>query len=309
MEDECAPPPYLLSHEVNRTPATSKLSSPLQYHSYKNARYPIPNDDIEQNREDMKHAMMLELTDGKLFFAPIGKHPQKVIDLATGTGIWAIDFADQFPSAEVLGIDFTPIQPDWVPPNLKFVVDDIEEEWLNGSNFDLVHLRQVFPLLKQPEKVLKNSFQHLKPGGWIEIQEFGGMTYCDDGSTPKDYKVQKMLDAATEAFKKFGNDFRIASDLEGRLNAAGFKNISVRKLKVPIGTWPKDKRLRLIGLYFQAILEALFAAIGARPLLAIGMEQIEIEVFLAGVRKDLKNTNFHSYMEYIFWTAQKSEKP
>lgn len=33
-----------------------------RYHSYKNGRYPIPNDDQEQNREDMKHAMMMELT-------------------------------------------------------------------------------------------------------------------------------------------------------------------------------------------------------------------------------------------------------
>jgi hypothetical protein len=33
-----------------------------RYHSYKNGRYPIPNDDVEQGREDMKHAMMLELT-------------------------------------------------------------------------------------------------------------------------------------------------------------------------------------------------------------------------------------------------------
>lgn len=33
-----------------------------RYHSYRNGRYPIPNDNIEQNREDMKHAMMLELT-------------------------------------------------------------------------------------------------------------------------------------------------------------------------------------------------------------------------------------------------------
>lgn len=33
-----------------------------RYHSYKHGRYPIPNDDIEQNREDMKHAMIMELT-------------------------------------------------------------------------------------------------------------------------------------------------------------------------------------------------------------------------------------------------------
>lgn len=57
-----------------------------RYHSYKNGRYPIPNDDQEQNREDMKHVMMLEMTDGKFVYAPISDHPQKIIDIGTGTG-------------------------------------------------------------------------------------------------------------------------------------------------------------------------------------------------------------------------------
>jgi hypothetical protein len=52
-----------------------------RYHSYKNGRYPIPNDDQEQNREDMKHVMMLEMTDGKLVYAPVVEHPQKIIDI------------------------------------------------------------------------------------------------------------------------------------------------------------------------------------------------------------------------------------
>ncbi len=33
-----------------------------RYHLYKKGRYPMPNDDTEQLREDMKHAMMMELT-------------------------------------------------------------------------------------------------------------------------------------------------------------------------------------------------------------------------------------------------------
>jgi len=28
---------------------------------------------------------------GKLFYAPVGDNPQKIIDLGTGTGIWAVD--------------------------------------------------------------------------------------------------------------------------------------------------------------------------------------------------------------------------
>ncbi|KAK5661869.1 hypothetical protein OQA88_9977 [Cercophora sp. LCS_1] len=219
-----------------------------RYHAYKNARYPIPNDDMEQNREDMKHALMLELTDGKLFLAPIGDAPLRIIDLGTGTGVWAIDVADQFPSAQVIGVDFTPIQPQWVPPNLKFLVDDIDQ-------------------------ALEYTF----------------------------------LDLATEAFKRFGSDFRAGNKLEKTLGDAGFVNVSVKKLKVPVGPWAKDKRLRLIGLYFQKILEGLVAAIGARPLAALGMTPEEIETLLAAVRRDLKNTGYHTYFEYLFWTAQKPE--
>jgi hypothetical protein len=62
-----------------------------RYHKYRHGRYPIPNDESEQNREDMLHAMMLEVTNGKMFFAPIEDHPQRILDLGTGTGIWAIE--------------------------------------------------------------------------------------------------------------------------------------------------------------------------------------------------------------------------
>lgn len=58
-----------------------------RYQCFKNGRYPIPNDDNEQDREDMKHAMMLELTDGELFYAPIGDNPQSILDIGTGTGM------------------------------------------------------------------------------------------------------------------------------------------------------------------------------------------------------------------------------
>lgn len=52
----------------------------------------MPNDEIELDRLDMIHEMMLTLMDRKLFFAPIGPSPQRVYDVATGTGIWAIQF-------------------------------------------------------------------------------------------------------------------------------------------------------------------------------------------------------------------------
>jgi hypothetical protein len=61
-----------------------------RYHRFQEGRYQFPNDEPEQEREDMKHAMVVHLCQGKLHYAPL-ENPQKILDVGTGTGIWAID--------------------------------------------------------------------------------------------------------------------------------------------------------------------------------------------------------------------------
>lgn len=61
-----------------------------RYHKFREGVYNFPNDDSEQDREDMKHAMMVNLCQ-QLHFAPIGENPQNILDMGTGTGIWAIE--------------------------------------------------------------------------------------------------------------------------------------------------------------------------------------------------------------------------
>jgi hypothetical protein len=58
------------------------------------------------------------------------------------TNFYTRDFADQFPSAEVIGTDISPIQPSFVPPNLKFELDDAQLDWTYPpSCFDYIHIR------------------------------------------------------------------------------------------------------------------------------------------------------------------------
>jgi hypothetical protein len=60
------------------------LENGLRYHAFKqDAYYPFPNDENEQNRDDIKHAMTVMLCGGKLHYAPIGEHPQAILDLGT----------------------------------------------------------------------------------------------------------------------------------------------------------------------------------------------------------------------------------
>ncbi|KAL2176904.1 S-adenosyl-L-methionine-dependent methyltransferase [Thermothelomyces heterothallicus CBS 202.75] len=129
-----------------------------RYQHFRNGCYPIPNDEEDLNREEMKHAMMLELCDG----------------------------AGAIPDARVSGIDLSPTQPLWVPSNVDFLVDDCEEgEWLD-RDVDFVHLRFMTIVLRDVPRVLSNAFQSLKPGGWIELQELCVEVLCDDSTMPDD---------------------------------------------------------------------------------------------------------------------------
>jgi hypothetical protein len=63
-----------------------------RYHSFRAGAYSFPNDDREQDREDLKHAMFLKLFNKTLHLAPLPTSGSiNAIDLGTGTGIWSID--------------------------------------------------------------------------------------------------------------------------------------------------------------------------------------------------------------------------
>jgi tRNA G46 methylase TrmB len=58
----------------------------------------------EQERLDLHHEVLFDLLHGKHHLAPL-ENPERILDIGTGTGIWAMDVAVDYPEAEVIGID------------------------------------------------------------------------------------------------------------------------------------------------------------------------------------------------------------
>lgn len=205
-----------------------------RYHSYREGHYVLPNDEQEQDRQDLLHHVRNLVLNGALFRAPLENSIQRVLDIGTGTGIWAIDFADSYPSAEVIGTDLSPIQPSWVPPNLRFLVDDAEEPWLFSASrpFDFIHARDLGGAVADWPRLLRQAHEHLKPGGWIELQEFEVTLKSDDDTMRLAPTLCEYLDKLHEASEAFQRPMNIAEGHRQRLVEAGFEDVRDEVYKV-----------------------------------------------------------------------------
>jgi len=251
---------------------------------------------------------MYLLLDNKLYLAPIGDNPQRVLDVGTGTGIWAIDFADQFPSAEVIGTDLSPIQPQWVPPNCKFELEDASLEWTYRENhFDFIHIRYLPGAISDWTALYKQAYRCLKPGGWIQHLDQSIEPKCDDGSVTAENCIwPEWPKIFIPIGEKLGRSFRIIHQSKGWMEEAGLKDVQTQFFKVPMGGWSSDPKMKEIGQYHA--LETEQSIEGHCLYLLTQIEKwdyAEVQVLVAKAKKAIRDKNIHAYAEYGATWARK----
>jgi hypothetical protein len=132
----------------------------------KDGKYAFPNDKTENDRMDLQHHVFTLKLEGKLFSAPIPREQtlHRVLDVGTSTRIWTVDFADENPETEVIGVDLSPIQPKFVLPNLFFEIDDLEETWTFDKPFGSIVACMTIQFFEDPSRYFQQAFENLRLG-------------------------------------------------------------------------------------------------------------------------------------------------
>ncbi|KAK1761860.1 S-adenosyl-L-methionine-dependent methyltransferase [Phialemonium atrogriseum] len=272
------------------------------YHSDKgNSQYWAPNDDAQNETLDIQHHVFTLAREGKLYSAPLPDKIEKVVDIGTGTGIWAIDFGNAHPNAQVTGTDLSPVQPSWVPPNVHFQIDDFSQEWTFAEgSVDFTAL-------------LKQAYKTLKPGGWVETFDFNGYFESDNGTLTNSMALAQWGIIFRKGAEKLGStaSFTVVRDKLQRkaLEASGFVNIQEEALKIPSSGWPKDPKLQEVGRYSRAaITNDVDGSVG---LLAgqLGYSVDDVKVYAAHLRRELRSNKVHGYYRGSVVWAQKPSAP
>ncbi|RXK38727.1 hypothetical protein M231_04037 [Tremella mesenterica] len=157
------------------------------------------NDEREIERLDIQHHAMKASMGGHNYLAPLrnvlpnGGEGRRVIDLGTGTGIWAIEIAIEFPRSEVVGVDLSPIfREGELPDNVQFTVEDASAglSFPDGS-FDVVTSRFIMAGIRNWTSFIAETVRLLRPGGLLYIIDAEFPWRIRD--IPQDEETQRMV--------------------------------------------------------------------------------------------------------------------
>ncbi|KAL5489878.1 hypothetical protein ACEPAI_4710 [Sanghuangporus weigelae] len=262
--------------------------------------YQLPADADEIKREEYFHKLMYMVYGDKLWVGPLEEvlsapsdRNRRVLDIGCGSGIWAIQIADEFPDVEIIGCDLAPIQPDMVPPNCDFELWDAQLNPYPDEYFDVVHARGVHTGIRNYPLFLEEIARVLAPGGLIILVE-SEIRALTEGKTPIDAGPRGGAPgwhAFWEQYRRCLQGNHIDTTVPTRLGALvrvtdAFEEIVAQEATLPVGFWPKDDNMLAVGEH--AWMDHDRFVPGVRPLfLNYGLSEFRVKILVEDAQQDL----------------------
>ena len=147
--------------------------------------------------------------------------------------------------------------------------------------------------------------RNLRIGGYVEFQDVLPHIHCDDGTMGDNDALEQFMQLGIRAMQTLGCRLFGATDIKDVLEAAGFENVQVVSIKVPVGTWAREPKLKSSGLVMKAMLDDVLEGFAAKPFAALGILGDERDQLLSAARASMKDPRPHRYMVTRFCYGKK----
>ena len=196
----------------------------------------------------------------------------------------------------MLGTDVSPIQPDYVPTNCEFILDDATQDWTFHQRFDYVHTRTLTLGVADWDRLVDQAYGFLQPGGLLELQECHFPLESPDGTLREGSALWTWGRRIVDACARLGIDARSALGHAERLRRRGFRNVELRQLPCPLGPWARGQRQKRLGWMFRKDLYDGMDGICRRLFSMMGDSDREIDSMIARCREELMDPDIHAVM-------------
>ena len=272
-----------------------RLFSLGERHYVEDAPYMFPKDDQEIHRLDLQHYVLRFLLHEN-YLAPL-QAPGRILDVGCGTGRWAIEMANAFPSAEIVGLDI--IKPTLTvsqrPKNVLFLQRDILKGLpFTEHIFDYVHMRFLTGALPATnfQGVINELNRVTRLGGWIELAEPGILYNAGAG-------LDTLWTWLLEFARRRGIDPTVSNRLDDFLTKAGFVNVSKQEVHFPVGEYG-GKAGHLMAQNVIALAEAI-----REPVISLNIAKArEYDAMLEIARAELSRDSGNCFSIVSVATAQ-----
>ena len=284
----------------------------------------------EQNRLDAQASAIVEMIGGFPCLAPIRSmtNVSKAVDVGCGTGVATVQIAQLFPSANVYGLDISPVPEEaqkMAPKNVTWAMGnvlDVETKETGGNSqhkkddvmrrdifapgeLDYIFGRMLFLGINDWKRYFSTAYHALRPGGIVEHQDLDWEFYRVGTSEclSDKWEWHKAVVAAAE---KSGLSTHAGTGAASIMKGLGMEIVSAQSFEFSFVPSSKTPSSQAMGKYVQAKLLPQYPELLRKMLEAQGIDGDALEKLTKDCLRDITSEE-GVHQKYTVTVARKPQ--
>jgi hypothetical protein len=144
--------------------------------------------------------------------------------------------------------------------------------------------------------IFAKAYSSLLPGGWFEMQD-GCLPFRSGDGSLTNTSLLQWSELTLQGSEKLGRKWADPRQYKAMMEEVGFVDVKEQRFKWPLGSWPKDERLKELGVWVREDMGEILGAVKRVFTLGHGWSGEEFDAFLERARADLRDRRVHGWTD------------